>query len=110
MPRREEDTSKPPILYSCYAHKSSEGEQFIPRHVFGYVLSGSSEQYIGGKTYHFKEWGYRFFRKNQFTQYTKYPPPRGECRSLFIYLDEETPRSVRDEINLNASPPYTGES
>ncbi|HEX9512130.1 MAG TPA: AraC family transcriptional regulator [Puia sp.] len=110
MPRREEDTSKPPILYSCYAHKSSEGEQFIPRHVFGYVLSGSSEQYIGGKTYHFKEGDYRFFRKNQLTKYTKYPPPGGEYRSLSIYLDEETLRSMSEEFNWKASQPYTGEA
>ncbi|HWK02517.1 MAG TPA: AraC family transcriptional regulator [Puia sp.] len=109
MPRREEATNKPPILYSCYAHKNSEGEQFISQHVFGYILSGSSQQYIGGKTYHFKEGDYRWFRKNQLTKYTKSPPPGGEYRSFSVYLDEETLRGMSEEHNWKASGPYRGE-
>lgn len=109
MPKREDDKPKPSILYSCYAHKNSEGEQFIPKHVFGCILSGESEQYIGGKTYHFKEGDYRWFRKNQLTKYTKYPPPGGEYRSFSIYLDEETLRGVSEEHGWKADGPYTGE-
>jgi AraC-like DNA-binding protein len=109
MSIRKEDTGKPSILYSCYARKSSEGEQFIPQHVFGYILSGESEQYIGGKTYHFKEGDYRWFRKNQLTKYTKYPPPGGEYRSFSVYLDEETLRGMSKEHGWKADRPYTGD-
>lgn len=109
MPRRDEQPV-PHILYSCYAQKSSEGEQFIPEHVLGFLLSGSSEIYVGGKSYLFKEGEYRFFRKNQLARYTKYPPSGGEYRSISIFMDQDTLREMSATLNLHASLPYTGES
>jgi AraC-like DNA-binding protein len=109
MPRREEDKRFPHILYSCYAQKSSEGEQFIPEHVFGYIMSGSSENYVGGRTYNFKEGDFRLFRKNQLTRYTKYPPAGGEYLSISVYMDQDTLRGMSEEYDWHMSRPYTGE-
>ena len=110
MPRKEEDRRFPHILYSCYSRKSSEGEQFIPEHVFGYLISGSSEIYVGGNSYLFKEGEYRFFRRNQLSRYTKFPPPGGEYRSISIFMDQDTLHEMSEELNLHASRPYTGEN
>jgi AraC family transcriptional regulator, exoenzyme S synthesis regulatory protein ExsA len=105
----KEENKLPQIMYSCYAHKSSEGEHFIPEHVFGFTISGNSEVHLGNKTYTFKEGDYRFFRKNQLSRYTKYPPAGGEYRSVSILLDQHTLRSMGEEYNLHVSKAYTGE-
>src|ERR1700754_730317 len=109
MSSPEKNKKRPSILYSCYSHKSSEGEQFIAEHVFGYTLSGRSENYVGGKNYLFKAGDFRFFRKNQLTKYVKYPPPGGEYRAITVMMDQDTLRSISAENNLHAGKPYTGE-
>ena len=100
----------PHILYSCYSKKSTEGEQFIADHVFGYTISGSSETYLGNKAYTFGAGQFRFLRKNQLTRYTKFPPPGGEYRAISIKIDEQTLRSISEEQNLHMDRPYTGDT
>ncbi len=100
----------PHILYSCYSQKNSEGEQFVPEHIFGYTLSGSSETYLGGKTYVYREGDFRFLRRNQLLRYTKFPPAGGEYRSISISIDQETLRSISQEHDLHMSKPYAGEN
>jgi AraC-like DNA-binding protein len=103
MPIKETEKDPKQILYSCYSHISREGEQFIPDHVFGYVISGGSESYIGGKTYSFKEGDFRFFRKNQLTKYIKYPPVNGEYKSISIRIDQQTLRNISAEYDLHVN-------
>ena len=110
MPALETDRKLPHILYSCYSHKSSEGEQFVPEHIFGYIISGSSSAYIGGKKYLFKEGDFRFFRRNQLIKYTKFPPPGGEYRSISVSMDQDTLHNLSDEFDLHMKQPYKGES
>jgi len=110
MPIKEIERDPKQILYSCYSHISREGEQFISEHVFGYVISGGSESYIGGKTYSFKEGDFRFFRKNQLTKYTKYPPVNGEYKSISIRMDQQTLRNISTEYDLHADKPYKGDN
>lgn len=93
------------ILFSCYYRKSSEGEQFIPNHTFGYVISGASEIFIGGKKYVFNEGDFRFFRRNQLAKYTKYPSANGEYKSVSIILDQQTLKAVSAEYNLQMQKP-----
>jgi AraC-like DNA-binding protein len=106
----QQDKKDPRILYSCHAHVSREGEQFIPEHVFGYILSGSQVMHVGDKTYHFKAGDFRFFRKNQLCKFVKQPPPGGEFMSVSAILDQDTLRSMSSENNLHADEPYTGEN
>jgi len=98
----------PNILFSCLTRKSSEGEQFIAQHVLGFTLSGSSDSFIGEQSYHFAEGGFRFFKKNQLTRYTKYPAPGGEYKSISVYIDESTLRGMSEEYKLHATKPYSG--
>ncbi|MFC4213211.1 helix-turn-helix domain-containing protein [Pedobacter lithocola] len=93
------------ILYSCYHKKSSEGEHFIPNHTFGYVISGSSEIFIGGQKFVFGDGEFRFFRRNQLAKYTKYPPQGGEYKSISIIFDQETLKAVSAEYDLHALKP-----
>ena len=103
------EKTAPHILYSCYAKRSREGESFISQHVFGYVFSGGSEVHLGGNTYHFNEGDFRFFRKNQLSRYTKFPPPGGEYKSISVYLDEDSLRAVSQELDMYMDSKYTGE-
>jgi len=110
MAEHEFGKKNPHILYSCYSRKSSEGEQFVAEHIFGYTLAGSSEVYLGGKKQVFSEGDFRFLRRNQLTRFTKFPPPGGEYRSIAISMDQPTLRSIAEEQNFQASQMYRGES
>lgn len=100
---------KPHILYSCYSHLSREGENFVPEHVFSYILAGRMEIFTGGKKYTFGEGDYRFFRKNQLARFVKQPPAGGEYRAISILLDTDTLRHLSNELNLHARKPFTGD-
>lgn len=106
----EKEKGFPHILYSCYSHKSSEGEQFIAEHVFGFIISGESEMYLNGKSYVFKEGDFRFLRRNQLTKYVKLPPPGGEYKSISISMDQHTLRAISEENNFMMDKPYTGDN
>lgn len=109
MKQPTESKKFPDILYSCYTHKSSEGEQFVPDHVLSYTISGRSDSFVGNKSYQFEEGGFRFFRKNQLTRYTKYPAPGGEYKSVSVCIDEGTLREMSESYKLHAAHPYTGD-
>lgn len=100
----------PHILYSCYSERSTEGEQFVPAHILGYTFSGSSEVYASGKNYLFKEGDFRFLRKNQLSRFVKHPPAGGEYRSISIFIDQDTLKSMSMENNLNKDNSYMGEN
>jgi AraC-like DNA-binding protein len=110
MPPQERSNKFPHIFYSCYSSKSKGGEQFIPQHVFGYILSGNSEVYHDGKCHLFKEGDFRFIRKNQLSRFIKVPRPGGEYRGISVYLDDETLKNISGEFNLHMEQPYRGEN
>jgi AraC-like DNA-binding protein len=110
MLKADKRTARPRILYSCYAHTSREGEQFIADHVFGYIFSGSSDIYVNGKTHVFNAGDFRFLAKNQLAKFAKHPPQGGEYKNISILMDKEILRSVSEENNLHRTHPYTGES
>ena len=104
-----EDQLMPHILYACYSNLSREGENFIPEHVFSYVLSGSIEIFTGGKKYTFGEGDYRFYRKNQLARFVKHPPTGGEYRAISVMLDKNTLQHLGNELHLHARQPFTGD-
>jgi AraC-like DNA-binding protein len=106
----KEEKELPRIVYSCYAHTSREGEQFIAQHIFGCVISGTSEVSVGDKTYVYHTGDFRFFKKNQLSKFIKYPPAGGEFKTISIGIDQQTLHSISDEYNLHKSGTYTGEN
>ncbi|MDT3405617.1 AraC family transcriptional regulator [Mucilaginibacter terrae] len=101
---------KPHILYSCYTYRSGEGEQFIPEHIFSYILSGTQQMHVGGKNYDFKEGDFRFFRKNQLCRFVKQPPPGGEFKSLSVYMDKHILQEISAELDIHPDKTYTGDA
>src|ERR1700743_1347640 len=107
MPSKKE-TNRPAILYSCYANVSREGEQFIPDHTFGFIVSGTSELYAGGKTYVFIQGDYRFLRKNQLSKFVKVPPARGEFKTISVRMDSSILQNIANEFGYKADGLYYG--
>jgi AraC-like DNA-binding protein len=92
----------PQILYSCYAARSREGEQFVPEHTFSYQISGVLTLNDGNNEYTFNPCDLRFIRKNQLLKFLKQPPPEGEFKTLSVYLDQETLRRFANEYGYKA--------
>lgn len=82
-----------PIQYSCYHTRSREGEQFVPEHALGYILSGAMELNDGRQSFTFTEGDIYFFSRNQLAKFVKYPPEGKEFRSLSIYFEQDTLRN-----------------
>lgn len=97
--------SAPRIVYSCYASGSKSGEQFIPDHVLGYIISGSLVINDGQETYTFQEGDFRFLRRNHLAKFAKQPPEGREFQSLSVFLDQETLRNFSMEYGITADQP-----
>src|ERR1700761_7705918 len=98
----EEINTRPNILYSCYVNTSREGEQFVADNVFSYVISGSMEIYVKGKTHFINPGDYRFLAKNQLAKFTKHVPKGGEFKTISIIMDKETLRTVSEDTGIKS--------
>ncbi|MEX6687970.1 AraC family transcriptional regulator [Danxiaibacter flavus] len=88
------------ILYSCYTAFSREGEQFIPEHVFGHLISGSMIIQLQNRTFTFKEGDFAFFRRNHLAKFTKVPPSNGGTfKLLSVIFDQDTLRKFSMDYN-----------
>ena len=77
MATSENMESSSQILVACYYAQSRSGEQFIPDHVFGYMVSGTMEMYDGKDTFTLNPGDYGLLSRNQLAKFTKTPPPGG---------------------------------
>ena len=91
-----------PIRYSCYFTRSRSGEQFIPEHAIGYIISGTFELTDVHGTSSFKEGDVYFCRRNHFAKYLKCPPEKGEFRSLSIFFDQDMLRNFSMEYGYSS--------
>lgn len=98
------------IVYSCYFTRSREGEQFVPEHVFSYQIAGSVILNDGSKEYAFREGEFRFLKRNNLVKFIKYPPEKGEFKSLSVYLDQETLRSFSMEYGYTSAHRHEGDA
>jgi len=106
----QESKSTPHIIYSCYAQKSFAGEHFIPSHTLGFMIAGTSEMFIDGETHRFGPGEFRFMRRNKLASFSKSPPPGGIYQAISITIDQRSLRSLSDELDLQATKRYCGES
>jgi len=84
------DPNIPQIIYSVTSKRTTEGEIFIKQHVFDYIISGTSEVYFAGKSYHYKAGDFRFAARNRLSKFVKMPTPDGEYKSISICIDRDT--------------------
>jgi len=90
------------VQYSCYFTKSRGGEQFIPEHALGYVVSGVFELNDGVHTTTFNQGEVYFCSRNSLAKYAKYPEEGGEFRSVSVFFDQDMLRRFSLEFGTAA--------
>ncbi|MDH7460246.1 AraC family transcriptional regulator [Chitinophagaceae bacterium 26-R-25] len=93
---------RPSIQYSCYFTRSRTGEQFVPEHAIGYIVSGAFEVNDGTESKIFNKGELYFCRRNQLAKYTKFPEEGGEFRSVSIFFEQEMLRDFSIEFGYKS--------
>ncbi|UBM59582.1 AraC family transcriptional regulator [Marinilongibacter aquaticus] len=75
-------------IKSCYIGPEISPEQFIPEHMFWYVVEGEIKGYDGQKNYIFKSGDAFIARKNHLFRYNKLKI-NGKQRKVVVLFDEE---------------------
>ncbi|WP_291906894.1 AraC family transcriptional regulator [Chitinophaga sp. CB10] len=88
---------KSKILYNCYFSRSTEGEQFIPEHVFSMQVSGRLTISDAHKTIVVNEGDFRLNRRNKLAKFVKDMGTKGDYRSISVYIDQELLRKISQE-------------
>lgn len=96
------------ILYSCYHQESRTGEQFVSEHVFSYQIAGTLNITIGNTVHTFRAGDFRFSKRNELAKFVKIPPEQGDFKSISVRLDQETLRTISQELNLHVVKKYEG--
>lgn len=94
-----------PITFSCYFTRYRIGEQFVPEHAIGYVVSGAFEVNDNNGPITYNAGGVYFCRRNQLAKFVKQPGETGEYRSVSIYFDQDTLRNFSLEYGYSAGKP-----
>jgi len=104
MKEPEEPKRAPKMMYSCYAMQNREGEQFMPEHIFAYLLAGTMAiRDDEGREYLFRAGEFVFYKRNHLLKYVKQPPADGgDFRAVSIHLDQEALRSYSMQYNCKA--------
>lgn len=95
-------TTRQSIQYSCYFTRSRTGEQFVPEHAIGYIVSGAFEVNDGTTSKIFNKGDLYFCRRNQLAKYTKLPEEGGEFRSVSIFFEQEMLRDFSMEFGFKS--------
>lgn len=86
----------------CHNAPTISSEQFIPEHIFIYMVSGTMTIYDGNHEYHMKSGDYGFAKRNHLVKYIKKPPAGGEFKAVGIFLNQDFLKSFSREYG------YTG--
>ncbi|WP_442592076.1 helix-turn-helix domain-containing protein [Pedobacter sp. AW31-3R] len=88
--------------YPCYINASVPHEQFIPEHLFVYLIAGTMTIFDGNKEYHLKAGDYCFARRNYLAKYMKKSPAEGEFKATSILFKQDFLRRVSQEYGYQA--------
>lgn len=88
--------------YTCHFSPTASPEQFIPEHLFMYLVSGDMIIFDGSKEYNVKPGDYGFARRNHLAKYIKTPPPGGKFKTISILLEQDFLRKFSAEYNYTA--------
>ncbi len=99
------------LLYSCNEVQKRGKEHFVGEHALSYLISGEIEFYTLLGTTRVKTGSIGLVKKNQLVKSLKIPSPDGQpCKSISIWLDQETLRRYSLENDIKASGAYKGAS
>lgn len=97
------------MLYSCNEAEKRGREQFVPEHSLAFLISGEIEFYTTNGTVRIKAPSIGFAKRNQLVKSLKIPGPNGEpCKSINIWLDQESLKRYSLENDIKANNVYKG--
>ncbi|MFY0252548.1 helix-turn-helix domain-containing protein [Chitinophaga sp. 30R24] len=95
------ESSKLPA--SCHITPTISNEQFIPDHIFMYIVTGAITIYDGNKEYHIQSGDYGFAKRNHLAKYIKQPSVNGPFTAISIFFNQDFLRSFSKEYNYTAN-------
>jgi AraC family transcriptional regulator, exoenzyme S synthesis regulatory protein ExsA len=97
------------LLYSCNEVQKRSKEQFVQEHSLSYLVSGEMEFYTNFGTVRAKTGSVGFAKRNELVKALKIPDPGGKpCKSISIWLDQDTLRKYSAENNIKSNGAYKG--
>lgn len=72
---------------TCHLNPTISKEQFIPEHIFIYLIAGSMVAYDGDKTYNLCSGDYVLIKRNRLAKYTK-QPEAGKFDAVSVFLNQ----------------------
>ena len=88
--------------YPCHINPTTPTEQFIPDHIFSYLVAGTMTIHDGQEEYHLQSGDYCFARRNQLAKYVKQPPEGGKFRTISLFFSQDFLRSFSNEYGYTA--------
>ncbi len=90
-------------IKSCYIGPKISPEQFIPEHMFLYLVKGSITGYDGNKKYNMKAGNSCIVRKNYLARYSKHKE-EGENEKVVIIFDELFLKYFKEKYSFLQTP------
>jgi AraC-like DNA-binding protein len=88
--------------YPCHLTPTVSNEQFIPEHIFIYMIAGTMTAYDGNKEYHIQSGDYGFAKRNHLIKYVKTLPPGGKFEAISVPFNQQFLRSFSEEYSYTA--------
>jgi AraC-like DNA-binding protein len=87
---------------SCHYTPDISSEQFVPDHLFFYLVSGNLTAFDGHQVYSMQPGDYCFITRNHLMKYTKSPSENGVFRTIHFFFDQDFLKSFSREYNITA--------
>ncbi|GAA4311131.1 hypothetical protein GCM10023149_06020 [Mucilaginibacter gynuensis] len=88
--------------YACHTSPQISKEQFIPEHVFSYLVAGTMTVFDSNGSWDIQAGEYIIYTRNSFGRYIKSPPPGGDFKTISIFLNQEFLRGFSKEYGYVA--------
>jgi AraC-like DNA-binding protein len=89
--------------YPCHVTPTVSSEQFIPEHIFSYMMSGSMVIYDGNKEYNIQTGDYCFAKRNHLAKYVKNPPEGGQFKTVSIFFSQDFLKAFSSEYAFTSA-------
>lgn len=89
-------------VHPCHIGLTVPSEQFIPDHIFIYMIAGYMSLYDGHREYTIEAGDYCLVKRNHLAKYIKKPPANGKLETVSVFLDQGFLREMSNEYAYTA--------
>jgi AraC family transcriptional regulator, exoenzyme S synthesis regulatory protein ExsA len=88
--------------YPCHLTPVVSSEQFIPEHLFIYMIAGTIQAYDGNTEYNIQSGDYGFAKRNHLIKYIKNAPASGKFEAISVAFNQQFLRNFSEEYGYTA--------